>query len=1044
MAPYRTLKRLLLDRWRDSGHAPASGEPPARAQPRSLPDATLHHERGQALAREGRLEEALTSYARGIELAHDDVDLLTSQAVVLLELGRLEEAEDSFNLALAFDARSAGAWFGLGLTAFRRGAQEEARRCLLRAAELDPSLAAAHVQLGVLAYARERFEEAAEHFGRAAVLQPDLAELRSNLGLALQRIGRCEEAIGHLRQAVALRDDLAEAHLNLGNACHQAGRLDEAEASYGRACRVRPGYAEALNNLGNVHRDRGRLDSALECYEKAIAANADYAEAHYNAGVALHLQERGVEAIRAYERACAVRPGYPEARLNLALVQLTLGDLARGWEGYDSRFDQTNPQNHVNAARFPYPLWRGESLEGKRILVWGEQGIGDELLFASLYAEVVRAARECVIECSPKLSALFTRSFPEAAVVARGAAPHPATQGAFDFHAPAGSLARWLRPEVESFPDRRAYLVPDATRVAHWRRRLGALGPGLKVGFSWRSNNLKGDRALSCARIEEWEPILRTPGVRFVSLQYDECNEELARARSRFGVELNVLPEVDLFNDLDESVAVMQALDLVISAPTAVSVLAAAVGAETWQMDYGPAWHTLGTRRNPWFPAMRQYKRAWSQGWDGVMRRVAGDLQLAANAARAAPATETATAESTPASRPTVAEALAAGASHYQRGAFDAAYAAWREALDTDPASLAARANLGLVCYQQGRMEEAIACQREVIARNPRHADAHLNLALALLARGDFAEGWAEYEWRFEEGVLEERGRSFPFPRWQGEDLKGKTILVWKEQSIGSQLVYAGMLPDLAARGGFSIIECTPKLVPLFTRSFPDSDVVPRTEPPHPYTQQGIDFQIPIASLGAWLRAGLTAFPRHRGYLRADPEQVVRWKTRLGRLPAGPRVGFSWRSINTSGERALACTAIEQWAPILCTPGVQFVCLQYDKCSAELELARSRFGVALHQFEDLDLFNDLDGAAALTAALDLVISAPTAVTDLSAALGVPTWQLHHGTDWKMHGASFHPWFPELRRFQRGLYQPWPEVLDEIAVELRRWTAGRGG
>jgi tetratricopeptide (TPR) repeat protein len=1033
------LKRLLLDRWLRPAPPPAPEPRPAAPARDGVPvEAARQLELGQTLQSAGRLEEALASYARAIELKHDYVDALNAQAVAYLNLGRLEEAEDAFNLAVAFDPASAGAFFGLGLIASERAADEDARSCFQRAAELDPALVPAHARLGTLAYSRDRFEEATAHFQRAVQLQSELPELQSNLGLALTRTGRHEEAIAHLRRAIELRPDFAEAHFNLGAACREAGRLEDALASYRDACAVRPGYAEACNGLGNVHRDLGAFEEALGCYRQALAADPAYAEAQYNAGVALHYQEHTAEAIVAYERACVMKPGYLEARFNLALAHLTAGDLARGWEGYDLRFEHPQEENRVNVGRFPYPLWKGEALAGRSILVWGEQGIGDELFFAGLYAEIAQAAGGCVIECAPKLAPLFARSFPPAAVVPRTDPLHPATQGAFDFHVPAGSLPRYLRPDLERFPARRGYLVPDPGRVAYWRAWLAALGPGLKVGFCWRSTNVKGDRALACTRIEQWQPILSTPGAVFVSLQYDECAAELALGRERSGAQLHVCPGVDLFNDLDEVAAIMSALDLVISAPTAVAVLAGAVGVETWQMNYGPDWQLLGGRRSPWFPGMTQYRRAWNQAWEEIIDEIANDLRRATSARPGLPPRDTSRA----ADPDGAAAAMAAGAARYEQGDFEGAEAAWRQVVDTHPDNVAARANLGLASYQLGRLDEAVAHERDALARDPGNADAHLNLALALLARGDFPEGWTEYEWRFDPAVAEERARTFPFPRWQGEDLAGKTVLVWKEQSVGGQLVYAGMFQELIERCGFCIIECTPKLVPLFARSFPEADVVPRTEPAHPYTQHGIDFQIPAASLGARLRPALVSFPRHQGYLRADTERVGHWRERLRLLGAGPKIGFSWRSINQSGVRALACAALEQWGPILRAPGVHFVSLQYDDCAQELEAARGRFGVPLHRFDDLDLFNDVDGAAAMTAALDLVISAPTAVTDLSAALGVPTWQLHHGTDWKIHGAGYHPWFPAMRRFQCGLHQPWPELIEEIAAELRRWAAGR--
>jgi hypothetical protein len=212
-------------------------------------------------------------------------------------------------------------------------------------------------------------------------------------------------------------------------------------------------------------------------------------------------------------------------------------------------------------------------------------------------------------------------------VVPRTEPPHPDTARGFDFQSPSGSLARWLRPDIGAFPARRAHLAADAGRTARWRERLAALGAGLKVGFSWRSTNLKGARALACTTLAEWGPIFAVPGVQFVCVQYDDCRAELEEARQRFGIPLHAFPEVDLYNDLDEAAALKSALDLVISAPTAVSFLSAALGVPTWQMSYGADWHAHGTDRNLWFPAMVIFRRSWDQQWDTVIAAIAERLR---------------------------------------------------------------------------------------------------------------------------------------------------------------------------------------------------------------------------------------------------------------------------------------------------------------------------------------------------------------------------------------------------------------------------------
>jgi hypothetical protein len=163
--------------------------------------------------------------------------------------------------------------------------------------------------------------------------------------------------------------------------------------------------------------------------------------------------------------------------------------------------------------------------------------------------------------------------------------------------------------------------------VAYWRERLGELGAGLKVGFSWRSSNLSGVRALRCTHIDQWAPVFAVKGVHFVSLQYDDCAEELARGRAQSGVALHAYPEVDLFNDLAEAAALTAAVDLVISAPTSVSDLAAALGVETWQMTYGANWKTFGSRRDPWHPSITRIERPAGQPWEGVLEAIADMLR---------------------------------------------------------------------------------------------------------------------------------------------------------------------------------------------------------------------------------------------------------------------------------------------------------------------------------------------------------------------------------------------------------------------------------
>ncbi len=238
------------------------------------------------------------------------------------------------------------------------------------------------------------------------------------------------------------------------------------------------------------------------------------------------------------------------------------GRLPEGWEAYERRFQsgavpREQPSNQ--------PRWDASDPAGKTILVWAEQGLGDQLLFFRMVPDLMRAGAHCVVECDGRLVRLLERSFAGAEVVPYSTPPDPRVQRAdIDFQIPVGSLARWFRPSLESFPKTSGYLVADSFKVSRWKQLLEDLGEGLKVGICWRSGMTEGSRSMYYSQLSQWGPVLTTADVRFINLQYGECGEELKEAERMFGTRVQVWKDMDLKNDQDGLAALMSALDLVI------------------------------------------------------------------------------------------------------------------------------------------------------------------------------------------------------------------------------------------------------------------------------------------------------------------------------------------------------------------------------------------------------------------------------------------------------------------------------------------------
>ena len=384
------------------------------------------------------------------------------------------------------------------------------------------------------------------------------------------------------------------------------------------------------------------------------------------------------------------------------------------------------------------------------------------------------------------------------------------------------------------------------------------------------------------------------------------------------------------------------------------------------------------------------------------------------------------------------AACLNLGSAYRTQARFDEAIGYYQQALALKPDYTDAFNNLGTIFEMQGRIREAIALYEQALIRTKNMPVIRWNMALSLLASGDLDRGWKEYECRWESSnIQKDCKRPFPQPWWDGSDLAGKTILLWGEQGIGDEILFANVISDMTARAAHCVIECEPRLVGLFSRSFRNAEVIPKLNPPHPRTMQAdIQLQSPINSCFRWLRTTIDSFPEHQGYLRPDPERVAFWKERLENLGPGLKVGICWRSMLKDSLRNMHYSQLSQWGPIFAVQGIQFVNLQYDNCRAELDEARRRFGVAIHAFDDINLKDDMDDAAALTSCVDLMVSAGTAAAAMGGATGIPVWLMYPEYSWTMLGTDRFPWFPDTRIFAKKFDEPWDGMIERIASLLK--------
>jgi tetratricopeptide (TPR) repeat protein len=371
--------------------------------------------------------------------------------------------------------------------------------------------------------------------------------------------------------------------------------------------------------LGRAHQKLHEPAPALRHFEAARQLRDGDPELYDFRGAMFQEMGRPDEALADYARALALRPDFPLASYHLAMARLLTGDFARGWDGYELR--RLSADAAPSAAGLP--RWEGEPLAGRRLLITGEQGLGDEIMFASILPQLLAAGTRCCVQCEPRLAALFRRSFPDVAVFAAGApCPEPA-----DVAIEAGSLPRLFRRAIADFPRHAGYLRADPGAVARWRARLDTLGPGLKVGLAWTGGVRRTRRELRSIPLAQLLPVLRVPGVQFVSLQYTaDAAAETAALRSSHGIDVHHWPEA--LDDYDQTAALVCALDQVVSVCTSLVHLTGALGRPAWVMaPAGPEWrYGAAGETMPWYPSVRLFRQAAYAEWDPVVLRVAGEL----------------------------------------------------------------------------------------------------------------------------------------------------------------------------------------------------------------------------------------------------------------------------------------------------------------------------------------------------------------------------------------------------------------------------------
>jgi tetratricopeptide (TPR) repeat protein len=1046
-------------------------------------DAKAHTNLGVALVKSGRSAEAIAAHRRALALAPLNAEIYANLGESLSSEGLANQAIIAYRTAIVLKPDSAETAYNLGLELKALGRLDEAIASYRAAVRLKPTYAEALNNLGTIYLAQDQPEKASAAFHNALNVAPNYSEAFSNLGISYQAQYLPEKAIKAFRDAVIATPNYPEAYNNLGVILLAEGQSEDSLDACARAIRLNPDYAEAYSNLGNAYYAQGRFNEAVAAVKRALALRPHFPGAQNNLGMASQAAGQPDQALAAYREALALRPDYPAARYNLATALLLTGAYEAGWQDYEWRWK--GGVRTLQPRPFEMPVWTGEDLRDRSLLIHGEQGLGDVLQFARYVPLLAERAKGVVFEVLPSLKRLFEKMANNVCVIAMGDPIPPV-----DFHLSLMSAPHLLKTTVETIPASIPYVVAEPSLSALWEERLSRL-KGLKVGLVWAGNHRPHDP--SAAAIDRrrsmplavMTPLLRLPGISFVSLQMGTPADQLQT------IDPALRPQdwMTEIGDFADTAGLVAQLDLVIAVDTSVAHLAGAMGKPVWILSrFDGCWRWLMERDDsPWYPTARLFRQTEPGDWKPVIARVVEELkQLLDRHSRESgnptatwiPAFAGMTKESdalpSPQPSPTREEGERAevsfnrGVAFHKEGRLAEASAAYGEALRLKPDFIEALTNLGTALLEQDRLIEAKACQQACLALQPDYprahhnlgvvwkaqglADktieacrraitgetnyplAHLNLAHALLLSGDFGEGWQEYEWRWTGAV---DGLVPPYPahqRWTGQEIAGKTLLLHAEQGLGDCLQFVRYAALFAQQRASVIVEVPVSLRRLLSGQANISQAVAVGE-----TVPSFDYHLPMMSAPYALKTRLENIPAEIPYTAPDPALASAWGDRLAPLP-GVKVGLVWAGDPQSQDfRVIAADrrrsiALSRLTPLLSVSGISVVSLQKGSPRAHLR----DLPPVLRPLDWMDEVVDFADTAALIANLDLVITVDTSVAHLAGAMGKPVWILSRFDGcWRwLCERDDSPWYPTARLFRQRTAGDWDAVVERVVGELK--------
>ena len=910
-----------------------------------------------------------------------------------------------------------------------------------------------------------RTNEALSSCWRGVGLAPHFVTGWIEAATLLFSLSRYDEALASLHHALSSNAKSAMAWTLLGEILNKKKMDEAAEACYLRSVALAPENTGPYHRLAQLLAKRGLFDDAAGHYLTINKLNSSDLDAVAGLGQCLISSCHFADAEAVIGKVLEYKPDHLDARLGSARLYLMTGNFDKAWPAYEWRLRRPE----MEGPKLTGPDWDGGPIEGKTIVVYAEQGFGDNIQFAR-YIPVLAEKCAAVIFLVPvELYSLCRTLESEKVTVGTRLSGLPP----YDFKIPLLSVP-YMMGTGGNIPPIPYFKLPEGRSASI----NPAAGTKLKVGIVWAGRPTHSNDSLRSATIETLLPLAGVHGVTLFSLQVGYRAPDLGLKAHAFLIE-DVSKKL---KDYGDTAVVIQQMDLVVCVDTSVAHMAGALGIPVWVLlPQVPDWRWMFERDDtPWYPTMKLFRQSSPSGWDDVVERIVKELALMAGSR-----------EERVRDDETVEKArllFQKGFAHQQAGEMDkaleaylfsvrldcrnadlynnvgvamqnmerfaAAEACYRRAFSLRNNDAGLLSNLASILRNQGKLAEAVrfselaisqdkkqariffnaghayrdngqpkkslVCYEKTLKLDPTNAEALFDKSLAYLQMGDFKKGFPAYETRW--GMKSLSRRNIPLPEWKGEALNGKAVFLQDEQGFGDVLQFARFIPELKKRGAGRIVLASRPELRRLMELMPDVDqIVGRDDGPSPDCQ----CYAHLLSLPGIMKLGTEDLSTHVPYLIAPPPSLP--------VPSDGRtkIGLVWAGQTLPKDRSVPLTSL---LPLMGNPNHAFYSLQVGPRSEDLKT----FGADMF-VTDLGprLFDFAETAAALKE-MDMVITIDTSMAHLSGGLGIKTFTLLlYTSDWRWFDKGENcPWYPTMTLFRQHRPNDWSGALNELYEALK--------